>query len=159
MAAHLHNFEDNEIPQFENSGRSELWAPGFGCKLETLLPADKGFRRGLDDVTYDRLTAREVAMLHLMDATTDKHNWRMEVHDPKIIEKWRAEAMAMPLISDAAFDWCIEEMQDKSGLGDDDFIMTLDTSSRCAKGDNVVPKTVLQDLQSQVFPLLRQSKD
>lgn len=132
---------------------------GFGCKLETILPADKRFRHAFDDVAYDRLTAKEVAMLCLMDSITDKSNWKTKIRNPKMIEKWRAEAMAVSPMSDAAFNWYVEEIQDKTGWNDDNFVLTVDTGSRCAKGDNVVPESVLQDLRSQVPPLLREPKD
>lgn len=159
MATYQQNLDNDQMPQFDNSGHGKLVVPGFGCKLETILPPGKRFRHGIMDALYDRLTAKELAMLRLMDAITDKPNWKIKVRKLRILEKWRAEAMTVPFMSDAAFDWCIEELQDNTDWDEESFVVTLNTSSRCAKGDGVIPKTVLQNLQSQILPLLRQPKD
>lgn len=42
------------------------------------------------------LPVREVAMMSVMEALTDKPDWHIKVNDDSIISKWRAEALAMP---------------------------------------------------------------
>jgi hypothetical protein len=39
---------------------------------------------------------REVAMMMLMDALTDKPNWHEKVFDEAIVQKWRGEALKQP---------------------------------------------------------------
>jgi len=41
------------------------------------------------------LPVREVAMMSVMDALTDKPNWHSKVNDDVVISNWRAEALAM----------------------------------------------------------------
>jgi hypothetical protein len=40
------------------------------------------------------IQVREVMMMMLMDALTDKPNWHEKVFDDTIVAKWRAEAMS-----------------------------------------------------------------
>lgn len=62
--------------------------PGLGLPL-----------RCANDETYDpsdTLPVRELAMMHIMDRLTDKKEWNKKVFDEEIVEKWRAEAKAIP---------------------------------------------------------------
>ncbi|OQO14420.1 hypothetical protein B0A48_01297 [Cryoendolithus antarcticus] len=124
---------------FNNSGTIPLNVPGAGCPIEAELDIAERFRHGVNDFRQDRLTVREVTMLALMDAITDKDSWTDKVFDDSIVEKWRVEAMAMPFISDRAWEWCVLELRGKAKLTKErGFTTTLETGSACAKADSLV---------------------
>lgn len=72
-----------------------MW-PGFG------LPIDYGdanrFAHGVNDFHADRLVVREIAMLQVMDAVTDKPSWQQKILDDTIVKKWREEALTQKLM-------------------------------------------------------------
>ena len=41
------------------------------------------------------LLIREVCMLKLVNDLTDKPEWWRKIHDPEIVARWKAEALAM----------------------------------------------------------------
>jgi len=139
-----------------NDGRP-LQVPGFGhpVDLELDIYDDKRFRHGVNDFHNERHTVREIAMLGLMDAITEKPRWQEKIFDETIVEKWRTEATAMPLISPLAWDWCVRELRDKTVfLSEHDFIRTLETGSACAKADNLIGDDLREELLAGVKPLL-----
>lgn len=139
-----------------NDGRP-LQVPGFGHPVDLGLDPykDKRFRHGVNDFRNDRLVVREIAMLALMDAITEKPRWQEKIFDETIVEKWRAEATAMPLISPMAWDWCVRELRDKTVfLSEHGFIKTLETGSACAKADGLINDNLREELLAGVKPLL-----
>lgn len=46
-------------------------------------------------------------MLRVMDALTDKPEWDKKVFNDDIVDKWRREALTMPLMSERAFEWYV----------------------------------------------------
>ena len=70
---------------FENSGEHKLKVPSCGLPVPIELPAAKRFAHGFGDWTQDRLTAREIAMLRLMNAITDKPRWHVDIQNPAIV--------------------------------------------------------------------------
>ena len=48
-----------------------------------------------------RLTVRELSMLRLIDALTEKPDWNTKVFNDENNGNWRDEALKMPLISAA----------------------------------------------------------
>ena len=63
----------------------------------------------------NRVTARELAMLRVMNSITDKLGWETKVFDDEIAALWKAEAIASEeMISWRAWAWCLEELRDKA---------------------------------------------
>jgi hypothetical protein len=139
-----------------NDGRP-LQVPGFGLAVDFELDTwrDKRFGHGVNDFHNERLVVREIAMLAIMDAITEKPRWQEKIFDETIVEKWRTEATAMLLISQRTWDWCVRELRDKTVfLSEHGFIKTLDTGSACAKADGLIDDDLRDELLAGVEPLL-----
>lgn len=141
---------------FDNTGDEQLKVPGFCYDYRYQLDYSDRFRHGANDFQQNpRLTAREVAMLGVMNALTDKPDWHKKVFDDEIIAKWKQEACAMPLISEPAWDWCLTELRDKAKrferIGR---VLVLDAGSRLSKSDQRVSEALRQELKDAVKPLL-----
>ncbi|KAK6431278.1 hypothetical protein LTR95_012557, partial [Oleoguttula sp. CCFEE 5521] len=140
---------------FDNSGNIPLNVPGAGCPIDIELDASLRFGHGVNDFRQDRLVIREVAMLAIMDAITDKVSWADKIFDDSIVAKWRDEAMAMPLISEQAWEWCVRELRDKAKLArEQGFTTTLETGSACTKADGLVEEHWRIELTKQASTLL-----
>lgn len=145
---------NNEI-RFDNTGDVPLKIPGLGCRIDAEPNRKDRFRHGIDDFRQDRLVAREIAMLAVMDAITDKPAWHEKVFNEAIVEKWRVEALAMPLISPLAWEWCLRELREMTTfLKKYGFVTTLETCSLCAKADDLIDEGLRQELLTGVMPLL-----
>ncbi|GAC97796.1 hypothetical protein PHSY_005383 [Pseudozyma hubeiensis SY62] len=132
---------------------------GCGRYLRELDPEESSFRYAVDPTWYpQRLTAREVAMLNIMDALTEKQDWHRKIQDPDIVSKWQTEALEQsPIMSQKAFDWCIFELKDKAEwLQRTGMIRTLDTHNRCIKSDTLLTPDFLDSLKNATRPLLEQ---
>lgn len=112
---------DNQI--FHNKGTDALRVPGFGLPITHRIPRGrplgaetKRFRHGISDYAGDRMVAREVYMLRLMEVITEKKDWQKKVFDENIAAKWSEEATVGndSLICDKSFQWCIMELKDKA---------------------------------------------
>lgn len=141
---------------FDNTGDGQLKVPGFSYDYRFQLDARDRFRHGANDFQQSpRLTAREVAMLGVMSALTDKTDWHKKVFDDEIAAKWKQEACAIPLISDMAWDWCLTELRDKAKLLErTGRVLVLDAGSRLSKSDQRVSESLRQELKDAVKPLL-----
>ncbi|KAH8892988.1 hypothetical protein GQ53DRAFT_619176, partial [Thozetella sp. PMI_491] len=109
-----------------------------------------------------RLTLRELAMLRLMDALTDKLEWDRKIKDEDIVRRWKKEAMDSPdgLISGQTWDWVLTELRDRAP----DFIakkriLSFDNNSRVAKTDGLIPESLGADLKRGVSPLLNSPQE
>lgn len=141
---------------FDNSGDGQLRVPGFSYDYRFELEYKDRFRHGANDFSQiPRLTAREVAMLGVMSALTDKQDWHKKVFDEDIVGRWKEEARAVPLISDMAWDWCLAELRDKAKrLERIGRTLVLDSGSAVSKSDQRVPDALRQELKDAVGPLL-----
>jgi hypothetical protein len=139
---------------FNNNGIEPLKVPGFGIAIDN--EERDGFSHGANSWTQDpRLTVRELAMLKVLDALTDKPEWTRKVFDEMIVAKWREEAMWMPLISERAWNWCLAELQDKAQFyKETGYVLTLATGSVCAKSETLVSESLRNELLQAVQPLL-----
>lgn len=154
--------------RFNNDPRTgrPIVVPGFGgCPLdyEDVHSNDlivQQFDHGANSwVQSPRLTVREVAMLHVMDALTDKKDWHSKVQESGILSKWRQEAMTMPLISERTWTWIATEMRDKAGFyREHGFTTSLESGSPCAKSDELILEDLKQELRANVVPLLEASE-
>lgn len=134
---------------YDNSGSGPLRVPGFsGFQIDADLYEDSVwhnehagmvyayFLEGIEGWQGLRLTARELAMLGLIESITDKPDWDKKVFNGAIVDKWREEAMALPLISKAAWDWVLTEVRDKANsFQTTKRVLALDTNARSAKSD------------------------
>lgn len=136
--------------------------PGLTVPIDHELPRENRFLHGVNEwAQCPRLTAKEISMLKLMDALTDKPNWNEKIFNSDIVARWREEALALPLISELAWDWCLLELQDKAKYSErNGFVLTFDTGSRCAKSDSLIDEALRAELCKSVEPLLtREEKD
>ncbi|KAM0269429.1 hypothetical protein ACHAQH_009744 [Verticillium albo-atrum] len=153
--------------RFDNSGNGPLQVPGFNryafdkmCDVHAPNAVSEGlgkpFSHGINDWNAHILTVRERAMMRLMDAVTDKQNWQVKIFDDDITSKWFAEATAIDeLISQKAWDWCLEELRDKAAAFEaSGAVRVYDAASRCVKADNVVSPELTAELKAGVAPLL-----
>ncbi|KAI3395618.1 hypothetical protein diail_1056 [Diaporthe ilicicola] len=140
---------------FDNTGDGRLEVPGFFHHFRFQSDASVRFRHGADDFQQPRLTAREVAMLGVMNALTDKPDWHNKVFDDQIVARWKEEARAVQLISDRAWDWCLTELRDKARRFEKTGrVLVFDSGSRISKSDQRVPESLKQELKDAVRPLL-----
>ncbi|CAD0021860.1 unnamed protein product [Aureobasidium pullulans] len=128
-------------PPFENGTDASLFVPGFGglpVKLE-LHPEDRFTRATLEWAQDLPTTARELAMLTLMDKITDRPNWFKEVLDGKAIPKLREKALGQKLISTKAWEWCLLELQDKARVfPEDKRTLVYNIGAGICKSDTIV---------------------
>lgn len=148
-------FSKDPKPQFDNTGNGLLQVPGIGLPTNTELEVEDCFRHGVVDFQPKRLVAVEIAMLAVVDSITEKPNWQNKIFDESIVQKWRSEATAMPLISSKAWDWVLRELRDKADfLKKRGFITTLDSASTCAKADGLADERIRDELIAGTEPLL-----
>jgi hypothetical protein len=113
------------------------------------------FVDGVEGWGGPRLTARELAMLRLTESITDKPDWDRKVFDDAIVAKWRAEARALPLISEPAWEWVLTEVREKAeAFKSSRRVVALDSTARCAKSDVLVSPELRAELIAGVAPLL-----
>jgi hypothetical protein len=146
-----------QLPVFDNAGNGDLHVPGFSAipvdqELDSgdfyMIPDAFRFCHGYNFWKFDRLTVRELAMIRLMDAITDKPQWNEKINDENIVSKWHDEATAMPLISEKAWTWCLDELRDRAKAFEKvGHVLTLEAGSRCAKSDT----NVSQDLRAELI--------
>ncbi|KAF4224155.1 hypothetical protein CNMCM6457_009677 [Aspergillus fumigatiaffinis] len=129
----------------DNSGNGTLRVPGFGSiPLDYELPPDARYAHGIQEWRQaPAVTARELAMVAVMNRLTDLPNWYINVFDDAIVACWRqnpdvASIVTNPLLSDRAWDWCLQELRDKAEeYQRQRHIRVLDTGSCICKSDDV----------------------
>lgn len=139
---------------FDND--NELLVPGFGLPVPIELPARDRFAHGFSDWSQNRLTARELAMLRLMNSMTDRAEWHLQIlHNPAIVATWANEAQRDdPLISQTTWNWCLAELRDKAALYDQSKITHVwDSASRICKSDHLLPSSLLKELAAEIQSL------
>lgn len=141
-------------------------APNSSVSVQSDASADEDFLRqdvkrggcfadGIEGWSGERLTARELAMLQLTESITDKPGWDRKIFDDAIVAKWHAEAMALPLISEPAWQWVLTEVREKAeAFRTSRKVAALDSTARCAKSDVLVSPELRAELIAGVAPLL-----
>ncbi|KAL4866602.1 hypothetical protein BDV12DRAFT_172555 [Aspergillus spectabilis] len=138
--------------------------PGFNLPLN-LPPTDNyvsyqnGFPNALDpyDLEHSRLdyivAYREIIMMRVMNAITDKPGWEKKVFDEHIVTKWRAEiARTGEDVSERMLDWIIKELRWKAGLLENiGYIQVFDDG--VVKSDTAISKELQAELKRAVAPL------
>ncbi|THV75783.1 hypothetical protein D6D29_08626 [Aureobasidium pullulans] len=99
-----------------NDGHGSLKVPGFSdVPLDLEIYPQNRFTHGATEwAQWPNLTARELAMLGLMNDLTEEHGWHKNIFDDNLMVDWRMQALSRPLISPKAWDWCLAELQDKA---------------------------------------------
>ncbi|KAG9515128.1 hypothetical protein KCU93_g9583, partial [Aureobasidium melanogenum] len=137
-------------PPFDNSGHGPLAVPGFGYPLELELHPEDRFTHGIREWFQEpNLTARELAMLSLIDNITDKPSWSTDVFDDRKTSQLAQEALLSHLISPKTWEWCLSELQDKARFfRSTGRILVYNTGVVISKSDLVVDeetRTVIKD--------------
>ncbi|KAL6230711.1 hypothetical protein BDW75DRAFT_248446 [Aspergillus navahoensis] len=125
-----------------------LKVPGLHGLPINVLRAQDQFATGTNDWDGHILTAKELAMLALINALTDLPDWHRVVFDQQVTAQWREDAVASSsLINDKTWDWCLQELQDKARqFNQDGRLVVLNTSSGVCKSDMAISS----DLKSQL---------
>jgi hypothetical protein len=147
----------------DNSGSIPLQVPGFGSMpIFHELDPDECFNDGSSWATQrPRVTVRELAMISHMECLTDKPDWNIQVFDEELIAIWREDALAVPLISIKAWDWCVAELRDKANAFNKSgrkSVRVLDVGSCVCKSDTLVHSALSDKFKEACTPLLAQSK-
>lgn len=133
------NAPSEDIQPLANSGRGPLQVPGFGgIPIHYELPPDARFAHGNEEWRQaPAVTARELAMLAMMNQITDHHDWHVHVFNDEIVAQWRDEAFQVTkLMSEKAWDWCVEELRDKAAyFRENQHIRVLEAGSCVCKSD------------------------
>jgi hypothetical protein len=120
-----------------DNGELGLGPDPYGLASNLELPPDRRFAHGIIDWAIgNRLTARELAMLDLMNTITDQPEWYTGVFDAGTVREWRVDAARNLLISQRTWDWCLEEVRCKAdGFRRIGTALVLDAGSRVAKSE------------------------
>ena len=149
----------NEVVM-DNTGRGPIQVPGFGgIPVEYELTCKDRFAHGADDwKQVPAVTAREFAMVAVMNTLTDKPEWQVNIFDDEVVALWREEAFATtPLMSEKAWTWCLAELRDKAVyFKENQYIRVLDTGSCICKSDTLIPESLGSEFRSGIVPLLEQ---
>ena len=144
----------------DNTGRGPLQVPGFGgIPLEYVLECEHRFAHGTNDwQQVPAVTARELAMVAIMNTLTDKPEWHFKILDEQIVARWREEAFATtPLMSEKVWTWCLAELRDKAmHFEKNQYIRVLDTGSCICKSDTLVPDSLASEFKSRIALLVEQ---
>jgi hypothetical protein len=99
-----------------SDGHGSLKVPGFSdVPLDLEFHPQHRFTHGATEwAQWPNLTARELAMLGLMNDLTEEHGWHEDIFDDNLMVDWRMQALSRPLISPKAWDWCLVELRDKA---------------------------------------------
>lgn len=139
---------------FNNTGRGLLRVPGFhGLRVPVEHVPENRFATGFGDWTQRRLTAREVAMLRLMNTITDRDGWTVGVRDPDVVARWEEEFKedGDGLISEAAWAWCVKELRDKAACSEERRLThVFDGCARLCKSDDLLSEQLLRKLEAEV---------
>ncbi|KAL4932551.1 DUF4246 domain-containing protein [Aspergillus undulatus] len=138
---------------------SPLKVPGLhGLPINVLLSRDQ-FATGTNDWHAPILTARELAILDLINTITDRPGWHRAIFDQQVTARWREDAVASSsLINDKTWDWCLQELQDKARQFDrDGRLVVFNTSSGVCKSDTAISSDLKSQLSDSVDLLSHQA--
>ncbi|KAG9840362.1 hypothetical protein KCU98_g9291, partial [Aureobasidium melanogenum] len=146
-------------PPFDNSGHGPIAVPGFGYPLEQELHPEDRFTHGVHEWFQEpNLTARELAMLSLIDNITDKTTWSTDVFDDKKTSQLAQEALLSHLISPKTWEWCLSELQDKARIFQSTGrILVYNTGVVISKSDLVVDRESRTDIRDELSTLTSSS--
>ncbi|KAL6232745.1 hypothetical protein BDW75DRAFT_246948 [Aspergillus navahoensis] len=136
-----------------------LKVPGLHGLPINVLRAQDQFATGINDWNGHILTAKELAILGLINTLTDLPDWHRVVFDQQVTAQWREDAVASSsLINDRTWDWCLQELQDKARQFDrDGCLVVFNTSSGVCKSDTVINSNLKSQLSNSVNLLSHQA--
>ncbi|THY37418.1 hypothetical protein D6C99_09697 [Aureobasidium pullulans] len=141
-----------DSPCFDNSGCGPLAVPGFGFPLEQELHPEDRFTHGVREWFQEpNITARELAMLCLINNITDRPTWSTDVFNDTATSQLCQEALRSRLISPKTWDWCLSELQDKARIFQSSGrILVYNTGVAVCKSDVVLDKEVQTDVKYEL---------
>ncbi|KAJ5151472.1 uncharacterized protein N7482_010724 [Penicillium canariense] len=148
------------IITFDNSGHNSLRVPGFNdIPIHYELPCDARFAHGIVEWRQaPAVTARELAMVAVMDQLTDRPDWHLDIFNKQVVvDEWRKEAFAStPLMSERAWAWCVKELQDKAIYfrEQNSHVRVLDIGSCVCKSDTATLSSLSEAFRREVLPVL-----
>lgn len=146
----------------DNSGCGPLQVPGFNdIPLYYELKSEDRFAHGEREWRQTPgVTAREQAMVDLMNKVTDKPGWNVDVFNDEIVDNWRKWAFeTYHLMSEKAWSWCLEELRDKAAyFKETKHVRVLDTGTCVCKSDTPDLQALATLFKSAATPLLDQHR-
>jgi hypothetical protein len=147
----------------DNSGDVPLQVPGFGdIPIHFVLLCYERFAHGiLEWRQAPAVTAREFAMVAVMEQLTDRPGWDVNIFDDQVVADWRKEVVATnPLISEKAWTLCVKELRDKAlDFREKQHIRVLDTGTCVCKSDTADLTALSKAFQQSVPSVLEQQQD
>ncbi|KAG8631442.1 hypothetical protein KVT40_000582 [Elsinoe batatas] len=147
--------------------------PGMGLDIDHYQKHPRDLEEGGPHAVFNNgwsnpcVLLREKRLVEAIDRLSDKPDWRRKVFDEEITSRWRREVVsnAEQGFSDAMFDFCLAELQDKAKQNEDTGITTTyETGPVVAKSDSIVPEDdhwhpgsndqVLDLVHPSLFPLV-----
>jgi hypothetical protein len=138
-----------------------LKVPGFhDIPVDVQLPRDQ-FAAGINVWRGTILTAKELAMLDLINAITERPDWHVRIFQQGEIARWKADAISSSsLINDQTWSWCLKELQDKArDFEKRGYVLVLDTGSSVCKSDMAISATTQSQLQEAAAFLTKELEE
>ncbi|KAG9667201.1 hypothetical protein KCU99_g6742, partial [Aureobasidium melanogenum] len=132
-----------------NDGHGSLKVPGFSdVPLDLEFYPQNRFTHGATEwAQWPNLTARELAVLGLINDLTEEHGWHENIFDDNLMADWRMQALSRPLVSPKAWDWCLAELRDKAPYFEQTGnIVVFNTGAGIVKSD-AVAETIQTELR------------
>ncbi|KAL3471635.1 hypothetical protein BJX99DRAFT_263036 [Aspergillus californicus] len=138
-----------EIIQTPLDNKTSQKVPGVhNIHINALLSHDQ-FATGTNDWDGPILTAKELAMLDLINTITDRPNWHHAIFDEEVNIEWREDTIASSLINNKTWDWCLQELQDMARQFEQDGrLVIFNTRSGVWKSDTAIPHDVKSQLSN-----------
>ena len=136
-----------------------LKVPGFRDLPVNVLLAQDEFATGTNQWHAAILTAKELAMLKLINDITDQPGWHRDIFDQRVVTQWREDAaVSSSLINDKTWDWCLKELQDKAQEYDcDGQSFVFNTHSGVCKSDKAISSNLKSQLSNSADLLSHQA--
>ncbi|RSL46498.1 hypothetical protein CEP54_013815 [Fusarium duplospermum] len=183
-------FRDNT----QNASTTKKRYPGLGLDIRHDDSNDRdiiypvGIHYNCYGSESEMLLVREVAMMMVMESITDKPDWHVMVFDAEITNKWKAEALALPvdamykeiaenriswpegefpgqapkpkiILDEACVDYCVKELRAKAEyFKQSGLVPTLDASATVVKSDIMIDEKLKQELRSAFEKLKAEQK-
>jgi hypothetical protein len=129
-----------------------LKVPGFrDIPIDVELPRDQ-FAAGINVWRGTILTAKELAMLDLINTITERPNWHVRIFQQEEIARWREDALSSSsLINGPTWSWCLKELQDKAREFEKrGHMLVFNTGSGVCKSDTAISATTQAQIRDAV---------